>query len=75
MSVNHWKNWRRGRNEPVARVVLGKPVAALAYVIPFSLSSAVGAGLGLVLVVALHSTGFMRAAAGRSTRKTGADNT
>lgn len=45
---------------PVAKLVLGKPVAALAYVIPFSLSSVAGAVLGLILVLALRNTAFER---------------
>ncbi len=68
---------------PVARMILGKPVAALAYVIPFSLSSAVGAVLGFIVVLTLRNAGVMQTAAGgrgcrqaecgRDTTKTGGD--
>jgi len=39
---------------PVARMVLGQPVMALTYVIPFSLSSGTGAVVGLLLLMALR---------------------
>ncbi len=42
---------------PVARIVLAQPVAALAYIIPFTMSSAAGALLGTILVMALHNVG------------------
>lgn len=46
---------------PVARWVLGKPVAAFAYVIPFGVSSIAGAVLGLILVLILRKTGLVEA--------------
>jgi energy coupling factor transporter S component ThiW len=49
---------------PIAQYVLGKPAAALTYVVPFSMSSGVGALIGLGLVVTLRNTevarGFLR---------------
>ncbi|MDP2857331.1 MAG: energy coupling factor transporter S component ThiW [Bacillota bacterium] len=46
---------------PIAQFILGKPAAALTYVVPFSMSSAVGALLGLGLVVTLRNTEVARA--------------
>jgi len=45
---------------PVAQFILGKPAAALTYVVPFSMSSGVGALLGLGLVVTLQNTEVAR---------------
>ncbi|MGB9866790.1 MAG: energy coupling factor transporter S component ThiW [Bacillota bacterium] len=46
---------------PVAKWLLGKSVAALAYVVPFTLSSALGALIGLFVVVALLQAGVATA--------------
>ncbi|MGE5484736.1 MAG: energy coupling factor transporter S component ThiW [Ignavibacteriales bacterium] len=45
---------------PFARMVLGHSVMALAYVVPFSLSSVTGAVIGLLLLVTLRSAGVSR---------------
>lgn len=44
---------------PLARWVLGQPVAAFAYVIPFGISSVTGAILGLILVLGLRKIGLV----------------
>ncbi len=44
---------------PIAKFVMGKDVAAFAYVVPFSLAAAVGAVFAIIVIVLLGRTGAM----------------
>lgn len=45
---------------PIAKFVMGRDVAALAYVVPFSLAAVVGSVCAMVVIVLLERTGAMK---------------
>jgi energy coupling factor transporter S component ThiW len=44
---------------PIAKFVMGKDVAAYAYVVPFSLAAVIGSVFAMVIIILLERTGAM----------------